>query len=152
MLFYIAKCACVLSFQLCPTPCKPMDCSPPGVLPGMRWDSLGKSTGVGCHVFLQGIFLIQGLNLCLLGLLHWQAGSLTLVLPGKPYGQNIISNYRANKANINITYETVHNLSFRLFLWYIFLDKNYLTFLTWRCGRITSKNILSDNKLISVTN
>ena len=142
----------MLSFQLCPTPCKPMDCSPPGVLPGMRWDSLGKSTGVGCHVFLQGIFLIQGLNLCLLGLLHWQAGSLTLVLPGKPYGQNIISNYRANKANINITYETVHNLSFRLFLWYIFLDKNYLTFLTWRCGRITSKNILSDNKLISVTN
>ena len=26
------------------------------------WDSLGKNTGVGCHIFLQGIFLTQGLN------------------------------------------------------------------------------------------
>ena len=34
-----------------------------------------KNTGVGCHVLLQGIFLIQGLNLCLLCLLDWQAGS-----------------------------------------------------------------------------
>ena len=25
-------------------------------------DSQGKSTGVGCHAFLQGIFLTQGLN------------------------------------------------------------------------------------------
>ena len=26
------------------------------------WDSPGKSTGVGCHFLLQGIFPIQGLN------------------------------------------------------------------------------------------
>ena len=26
------------------------------------WDSLRKHTGVGCHAFLQGIFLTQGLN------------------------------------------------------------------------------------------
>ena len=26
------------------------------------WDSPGKNTGVGCHAFLQGIFLTQGLN------------------------------------------------------------------------------------------
>ena len=26
------------------------------------WDSLGKNTGVGCHVLLQGIFLIHGSN------------------------------------------------------------------------------------------
>ena len=31
------------------------------------WDSPGKSTGVGCHFLLQGIFLTQGSNL---GLLH----------------------------------------------------------------------------------
>ena len=37
------------------------------------WDSPGKNTGVGCHVLLQGIFPTQGLNLCLLCLLHWQA-------------------------------------------------------------------------------
>ena len=34
-----------------------------------------KNTGVGHHFLLQGIFLIQGLNLCLL---HWQADSLPL--------------------------------------------------------------------------
>ena len=27
------------------------------------WDFLGKSTGVGCHFLLQGIFPIQGSNL-----------------------------------------------------------------------------------------
>ena len=30
------------------------------------WDSPGKKTGVGCHVLLQGIFQVQGLNPCLL--------------------------------------------------------------------------------------
>ena len=34
------------------------------------WDSPGKNTGAGCHFLLQGIFPIQGLNLCLL---RWQA-------------------------------------------------------------------------------
>ena len=41
----------------------------------------GKNTRVGCHFLLEGTFLIQGLNLCLLGLLHWQADSGP---PGKP--------------------------------------------------------------------
>ena len=45
------------------------------------WDSPGKNTGVGCHTLLQGIFLTQGSNPCLLHLLHGQAGSLP---PGKP--------------------------------------------------------------------
>ena len=30
------------------------------------WDSPGKNAGVGCHSLLQGIFLIQRLNLGLL--------------------------------------------------------------------------------------
>ena len=38
-------------------------------------DNTGKSTGVGCRALLQGIFLTQGWNLCLLHLLHWQVGS-----------------------------------------------------------------------------
>ena len=50
----------------------------------MPWDSPGKNTGVGCYSLLQGIFLTQGSNLCLLHLLHWQEGSLPLVPPGKP--------------------------------------------------------------------
>ena len=36
----------------------------------------GKNTGVGCHVLLQGLFSIQGLNQRLLHFLHWQADSL----------------------------------------------------------------------------
>ena len=44
----------------------------------------GKNTGVGCHLLLQRVFLAQGLNPCFLLLLHWQAGSLPLVPPGKP--------------------------------------------------------------------
>ena len=47
------------------------------------WDSPGNYTGVGCHVLLQGIFLTQGSNSRFLCLLHWQAGSLSLALPGK---------------------------------------------------------------------
>ena len=33
------------------------------------------NTRVGFRALLQGIFLTQGLNLRLLSLLHWQAGS-----------------------------------------------------------------------------
>ena len=48
------------------------------------WDSPGKNIGVDCYFLLQGIFLTQGSNLCLLHLLHWQVGSLPLAPPGKP--------------------------------------------------------------------
>ena len=56
--------------------CDPVDRSPPvssdyGIFPG-------KNTGAGCHAFLQGIFLTQGLNPCFLCLLHWLADSLPL--------------------------------------------------------------------------
>ena len=47
------------------------------------WDSLGKNTGAGCHVLLQGIFPTQGSNLLLLCLLPWQVSSLPLALPAK---------------------------------------------------------------------
>ena len=68
----------------------------PGGLPSMwshrvghDWSDLaaaaaaaaGKNTGVGCHFILQGIFPPQGLNPCLLHLLHWQADSLPLLPP-----------------------------------------------------------------------
>ena len=57
--------------QSCPTLCDPMDCSLPGS--SVLRDSPGKNTGVGCHFLLQGIFLTQGLSLCLL---PWQADCL----------------------------------------------------------------------------
>ena len=47
--------------------------------------SPGKNTWVDFHALLQGIFLTQGSNLCLLCLLHWQMGSSPLVPLGKPF-------------------------------------------------------------------
>ena len=59
-----------------------MDYSPPassvhGILQAriLEWVAVPSS---------MGIFLTQGSNLSLLCLLHWQAGSLPLVLSGKP--------------------------------------------------------------------
>ena len=51
--------------QLCLTLLDHMDCSPPDF--SVHGDFPGKSTGVGCHFFLQGIFPTQGSNP---GLLH----------------------------------------------------------------------------------
>ena len=75
-------CLSAKSLQSCSTLCNPMDCSPPGS--SVHGDSPDKNTGVGYHALLQGIFPTQGSNLNLLCLLHWQAGSLPLVPPGKP--------------------------------------------------------------------
>ena len=57
-------CTCVPA-QLCPTLCDPMVCSLAGFFV-QTWDSPSKDTGMDCHFLLQGIFLTQGLNLCLL--------------------------------------------------------------------------------------
>ena len=54
-----------------------MDCSPPGS--SVRGILPGKNTGVGGHFLLQGIYLTQESNPCLL---HWQADSLPLSPPG----------------------------------------------------------------------
>ena len=45
------------------------------------WDFPGKNITVGCHFLLQGIFLTQGSNLCLL---HWGADSSPLSHLGFP--------------------------------------------------------------------
>ena len=74
-------CVHAKSLQSCPTLCYPME--PARLL--CPWDSLGKNTGVGCPARLQGIFLTQGSNQHLLYLLHRQAGSLSLMSPGKPW-------------------------------------------------------------------
>ena len=48
------------------------------------WDFPGKSTGASCRFLLQGIFLTQESNLCLLCLLNCQADSLPLGHLGSP--------------------------------------------------------------------
>ena len=81
--FNIIGCVCVcVHTQSCPTLCDPMGYSPARLL--CLWNFLGKNTGAGCHFLLQEIFPTQGLNLCLLWLLHWKVGSLPAEPPGKP--------------------------------------------------------------------
>ena len=63
------------------------------------WDFLGKSTGVGCHSLLQGIFLTQGLNP---GLPHCRQMLYYLSHQGK-------SKKSANRASLVV--QTVKRLS-----------------------------------------
>ena len=69
--------------QSCPTLCVPMDCS---IRPWLLhpWDFQGKSTGVGCHFLLQGIFPTQGSNL---GLPHCRQKLSPSEPPGKSKGR-----------------------------------------------------------------
>ena len=75
-LFCLSVCVCA---QSDPTLCDPMDSK---LL--CPWKFPGENTGVSCHFPLQGIFLTQGLNPCLLSLLHWQVDSLPLYYLGSP--------------------------------------------------------------------
>ena len=72
-------CCCCLVAKQCLTLLQPHELQPARLL--CPQDYPGKSTGVGCHFLIQGIFSIQGLNL---GLLHWQVDSLPLSHLGSP--------------------------------------------------------------------
>ena len=76
-------CICSLT-QLCLTLCDPMDCSlsVQTVVSLSPWNFPVKNTGVGWHFLLQDIFPTQGSNLHLFSLLHQQAESIGLALPG----------------------------------------------------------------------
>ena len=79
---YVCVCVCVYIYiiYLCMMCCAVLSCSivadplrTHGLQPARLlcpWDSPGKNTEVGCHALLQGIFLTQGSNSCLLCLLH----------------------------------------------------------------------------------
>ena len=69
--------------------CVPVSATPWTIQPARLlcpWDSPGKNTEVDCLAFLQRIFLTQESSLCLLCLLHWQAGSLPLA----PFGKAVL--------------------------------------------------------------
>ena len=73
--------------QSCPTLCDPMDCSPPGssvhgILQARILEGVARPSSRGSSP-------TQGSNLCLLCLLHWQAGSLLLAPPGKTFQEQL---------------------------------------------------------------
>ena len=73
---FLYPCECVLSHFSHAWLLQPHGLKPTRLL--CPWEYPGKITGVGCHSLLQSIFPTQGSNLHLLGLLHWQEGSLPL--------------------------------------------------------------------------
>ena len=70
--------ACMLScVQLFATPCTVARQAPLSM-------EFSKNTGVGCHFLPQRIFPIQGWNLSLLHILHWQVDFSRTEPPGNP--------------------------------------------------------------------
>ena len=69
--------------QSCLTLCNPIDCSLPGS--SIHWIFQARILEWVAISSSRGIFPSQGLNLHLFCLLHWQADSLPLAPPGKPY-------------------------------------------------------------------
>ena len=67
--------------QLCPALCDPVVLQPTRLL--CPWDSPGRSTGVGCHCLLQGIFPTQKSNP---GLSHCRQTLYHLSHQGSPNG------------------------------------------------------------------
>ena len=62
-------------------------------------DSPGKNTEVSCHALLQGVFLTQGSNLCLLCLLHCRQILYPLSHVGKPCGNTSLTLFQASSWN-----------------------------------------------------
>ena len=76
------KCMCVCTLS-CNELCDPWTVARQAPL-SKEFSRICKNTGTGCHFLLQGIFLTQGSNPCLLHLLHWQVDSSPLAPPAKP--------------------------------------------------------------------
>ena len=94
------------------------------------WDSSSKNTGVGCHVFFQGIFPTQGSNMHLLCLLHWLAGSLPPGPSGKPFPKSNWLHTQRKSPSWRIILEYHSREHINPSLSYIFSPKTFFLTLT----------------------
>ena len=102
---------CAQSLQSCPTLCDPVNDSPPGS--SVHGILQARILEWSCHFFLQGIFLTQGLNPCLLNLKHWQEGSLPIAPPEKPFPQYEVAQScltLCNPKNCSLPGSSVHGI------------------------------------------
>ena len=127
---------CMLQTKLellhaCPAYLFVMDCSPAGsslyrsMLARLCW----QLTGVSCHFLLQGILLLQGPNLCLLGLWHWQVNSLPLSHLGIPELVYILLNwlfYYCEILSFSLEMLFVQCLILICFILIVFMCHNFL--------------------------
>ena len=112
------------SLQSCLTLCDPIDSS----LPGSSVHSCppGKDTWMGCCALLQGIFLTQGLNPCLLWLTHcrgilyhWATGEALVFLFSGLITICLKYLFPSPKAKMNLLSSILLDLSF-LFVCFVF--------------------------------
>ena len=96
----INTCASMLSLQLCPTLCDPMDCSLPAPL-SMGFSRQEYWSGLPCPP--PGDLPNQGLTSHLFCLLHWQTSSLPLAPPGKTYKY---TDFRKSKCLLSLARHT----------------------------------------------
>ena len=84
-----------------------------------------------CHFLLQGVFPTRELNWCFLGLLHWQADSLPLALPGKPTllcrSSNVYHTFQSTSFSCPVTsyYLWPHGLQHNILIWLCEKDKSW---------------------------
>ena len=82
MLLCWQRCVCVCMLQSCPTLCDPMDCSPPGS--SIHWILQARIVERVAIFSFRGSSWPRGRILISYISLHWQVGSFTTQLPGKP--------------------------------------------------------------------
>ena len=105
--------------------CDPVDCTQSArfLCP---WNLPGKNTRVGCHFLLQGIFPIQGLNLCLL---NWQEDSLPLSQQGSTILELVVS-FSTLGVVVNIPLQGIFMLCIKFVL--CLLPQQTTGFLRWQ--------------------
>ena len=87
------------------------------------WDSPGKNTGGGCHFLLQGIFLTQEVNPCIL---HWQTGCYCCFFkPSEPQESVMVTFFQKHFLILCLShFINSHNISsfsiVIIFIWMIF--------------------------------
>ena len=101
---------------------------------------------MGCCALLQGIFLTQGLNPCLLYLLHWQASSLPLAQPGK--GLQISSPSVTSPFAFSVVFCWTEILNFFFFLLCHLACEVELRPQLWECRILTTEPAGNSQKLL----
>ena len=113
-------CVCVCA-QSCPTLCSPMDYSPQdSSVHGTFQARILELAAISYDSWLPfpTPFPLQGLNLSLLYLLHWQVDSLPLVPPGKPIASvkmlggwwSAACQFILSKVKLKLLYVHLHHL------------------------------------------
>ena len=112
LLLWLYTMLCLVA-QSYPSPCDPMEYSPPGS--SVHGDSPGKNTGGGCHALLQEIFPTQGLKP---GLLHCRRTLYHLSHQGSLWLYTSLSKLRWNSHDKSNHFKVNNSVAFSIFTYF----------------------------------